>query len=295
MKALIVSSGLMGGSIAKALTLAGWDVHATARTSLKFDGIKFYTDFTQIPKLSFDIICVCSPRGRHYEIYHKMFEEARNFSTESTIIVDISSVQNQNNFFQLRYSNFVPCHPIAGSEKTGFKNSSAEILKGKKCLIIKKNPPQEVIDFWKACGMAVDTSITSCMEHDRIFAKVSHIPQLISFSLPVPSIERPQYKEFYRLQNSSREVWDEIFLHNRSWILEALNNFLIPYTAITEEASISNAFDAFVTEEERKYAGSGFQAITSAKSHQKGELTGYEATQKTFELLHSMADYLASL
>jgi prephenate dehydrogenase len=270
MKALVISAGLMGGSITKALVKAGWEIHVTARTPLKYDGITFYTDFSHIPKIDFDIICICSPRGRKYEIYEEMFAEASRLSTKNTFIVDISSVQNQNNLFQLKYPNFVPCHPIAGSEKTGFENSSPEILKGKKCLVVKENPPQKVLDFWHACGMVVDNSITSCMEHDRIFAKVSHLPQLISFNLPPE--EKPQYKEFYRLKNSSREIWDEIFLHNRSSLLEALMEFqkqihLYLFNDNTPhwEKIVGDIFLQITTEKEKSYAGSGFKTITVAR------------------------------
>jgi prephenate dehydrogenase len=264
MKALINSCGLMGGSIAKALVKSDWEVHVMARKPLQFDGISFYTNFAQVPKLDFDIICITSPRGRKYEIYEKMFEIAGKLSTKNTVIVDISSVQSENNRFSLQHTNFVPCHPIAGSEKTGFENSSAELLQGKKCLIIKKNPPEKVRKFWEDCKMVVDNSITSCMEHDRIFAKISHLPQLISFNLP--SEENPKYKEFYRLKNSSREIWDEIFLHNRAWILEALSSLPLTFGNNFEEC-ISNSFEAFTTEEEKNYAGTGFKTITFAKNN----------------------------
>ncbi len=271
MRALILSTGLIGGSIAKALVNAGWEIHATTRKPLEFKGITFYTDYTDLIQHygSYDIICICSPRGKNYEIYKEMFEIASKLSTHDTLIVDVSSVQNQNNLFQLKYRNFIPCHPIAGSEKTGFENSSEEILQGRKCLVIHKNPPQKVLDFWHACGMIVDNSITSCMEHDRIFAKVSHLPQLISFNLPPE--EKPEYKEFYRLKNSSREIWDEIFLHNWNWIFQGLLEFTKKDSEILNneiftnfEHIISRCFLEITTEREKKYAGTGFQTITSA-------------------------------
>jgi prephenate dehydrogenase len=268
MRALILSAGLIGGSIAKALVNAGWEIHATTHKPLQFEGINFHTEYDEIPMLEYDVICIASPRGKNYDIYKEMFELAHRFSTYNTFVIDVSSVQNQNNLFQLKYSNFVPCHPIAGSEKTGFENSSLEILKGKKCLVIKKNPPKKVLDFWQACGMIVDNSITSCMEHDRIFAKVSHLPQLISFCLPRE--EKPEYTGFYRLKNSSREIWDEIFLHNKDWIIEVLVNFRQNSSRVfcqkiyDYEYYIGKRFYQITSKSDRDYAGSGFKTITSA-------------------------------
>ncbi len=285
MRALVLSCGLIGGSIAKSLVNEGWEVHATTRKLLTFEGIKFYTENKDIPQIDYDIICICSPRGKKYEIYNEMFALAESLSKLGTYIVDVSSVQNQNNLFQLKYHNFVPCHPIAGSETTGFENSSPEILKGKKCLVVQNHPPHQVLDFWQACGMIVDNTITSCMEHDRIFAKVSHLPQLLSFNFPEE--EKPEYKEFYRLKYSSRAIWDEIFLHNRAWILEGLVsleklcclasfNYIkyhyngkgdLPDDSIFEgeyEPSFANLFHLCIGKNEKIYAGTGLKSILSA-------------------------------
>lgn len=282
MKVLILSAGLMGGSIAKALIQKGHEVHSTTIIPLKYTGINFYTGYEKIPKLEYDIICICSPRGKKYEIYDEMFQVADKNASSNTYIVDISSVQNRNNYYQLKYEKFIPCHPIAGSEKRGFENSSAEILKGKQCLVIKENPPPEVKYFWEECGMIVDNSITSCMEHDRIFAKVSHLPQLISFNFPPE--EKPEYKEFYRLKYSSREIWDEIFLHNKDWILSNLGDFPITFGNGWEEM-LSNGFNA-ITNEETKYAGTGFRTITSAKNFN----TSPNIPKKDYDIVHNIID-----
>ncbi|MFT4967318.1 MAG: prephenate dehydrogenase [Candidatus Deianiraeaceae bacterium] len=300
MRALVLSCGLIGGSVAKSLVNAGWEVHATTRKLLTFEGIKFYTENKDIPQIDYDIICICSPRGKKYEIYHEMFALAESLSTFGTYIVDVSSVQNQNNLFQLKYHNFVPCHPIAGSETTGFENSSPEILKGKKCLVIKNNPPQEVLDFWQECGMIVDNTITSCMEHDRIFAKVSHLPQLLSFNFPKE--EKPEYKEFYRLKYSSRAIWDEIFLHNRAWILEILQNMYgsihcVSLTTGNEDVSneggferlISQSLNRIINDNDRMYAGTGLKTILSAGNKLPEETfymsDGYRIVNLSHEML----------
>jgi prephenate dehydrogenase len=305
MRALILSTGLIGGSIAKALANAGWEIHATTRKPLQFEGINFHTEYDEIPMLEYDIICICSPRGKNYEIYKEMFELAHRFSTHNTFIIDVSSVQNQNNLFQLKYRNFVPCHPIAGSEKTGFENSSPEIVQGKKCLVIKKNPPKKVLDFWQACGMIVDNSITSCMEHDRIFAKISHLPQLISFNLPPE--EKPEYTGFYRLKNSSQKIWDEIFLHNKDWIFEGLIEFarndvqILSNEIFTNfEQMIGRCFLEITTEQEKKYGGNGFRTITSALSsdftcNTKNINEHYDKVKEYIKILDDAAEMLSNL
>ncbi len=261
MRVLIYGAGLIGGSIAKALVLQGFEVFCINRTPIVFNGIKFFQTVEDLPNLHFDIICVAIPRGRNYEIYQEAFGKIKNLSCD--FIVDCSSVQNQNEYLRGYFrGKFIPCHPIAGSEKVGFENSDAKILEGKSCIVIGSNPPKKVLDFWHACKMQTQI-IQTTGQHDEIYAAVSHLPQLISFFLPEP---REPYTEFYRLKNSSREIWDEIFVHNYDNILPL---FMSCYRWVRRhdnnihlEKLISNMFLKCTNNEFIKLSGTGFKTIT---------------------------------
>lgn len=299
MKSLVISAGLMGGSIAKALVKFGWEVHATTRKFIKYDGISFYTNFDDIPKLNYDVICVASPRGKNWEIYYEIFEKIQKFCNNETYIVDISSVQNENENLQKLYKNFVPCHPIAGTEKSGFENSSSEILFNKTCLVIKENPPEKVLQFWKDCGMVVNNQITSCQKHDIIFAKISHLPQLLSFHFP--RNEQVEFKDFYRLKNSSKTIWNEIFLQNKENILKALQQFIKKFNEIKNDAKspweviISNVFQQITTDEEQSFSGSGFKTVTSAQNFPKNQpIINIDETKCVENIIQDSINYLVA-
>ena len=261
MRILIYGAGLIGGSIAKALALQGFDVYAINGTPLFFDGIKFFQAVEDLPKIHFDIICVAVPRGRNYEIYQDAFGQIKNLSCN--FIVDCSSVQNQNEYLRGYFrGKFIPCHPIAGSEKVGFENSDAKILEGKSCIVIGANPPQMVVDFWHACKMETQI-IPTTGQHDEIYAAVSHLPQLISFFLPEP---HEHYTEFYRLKNSSREIWDEIFLHNYNNITPLFSDCHHWVRRFNDhhhlEKLIGNMFLECTNREFVQFSGTGFRTIT---------------------------------
>ena len=299
MRVLIYGGGIIGGSIAKALVLQGFEVFCVNRTPLVFDGIKFFQTVEDLPNIHFDIICVAVPRGRNYEIYQDAFGQIKNLSYG--FIVDCSSVQNQNEYLRGYFrGKFVPCHPIAGSEKVGFENSDAKILEGKTCIIIgqssvgdSQNPPQEVINFWHACKMETRIVVTT-QQHDEIYAAVSHLPQLISFFLPEP---REPYTEFYRLKNSSREIWDEIFLHNYNNILPLFAScyrFLSFEDTDHLEKLIGNMFLECTNREFIKFAGTGFRTITMFAGYD-GHNSNDVVKAQLFKILQNAENCLVGL
>ncbi len=270
MKILIYGAGVIGGSIAKALILQGFEVFCINRSPLSFDGIKFFQSVEELPNVHFDIICVAVPRGRNYEIYQETFGKIKDLSCD--FIVDCSSVQGQNEYLRGYFrGKFIPCHPIAGSEKVGFDNSDAKFLEGKSCIVIGINPPQAVINFWHACKMKTRI-IATYKEHDEIYAAVSHLPQLISFFLPEP---RELCTEFYRLKSSSRGIWDEIFLHNMENIQPLLYilganfigiNFISSDQNMPFEKIISKLLLNSTRSDYQSFAGTGFETVTSCEN-----------------------------
>ena len=86
MRVLIYGGGIIGGSIAKALVLQGFEVFCINRTPLVFDGIKFFQSTQKLPNIHFDIICVAVPRGKNYEIYQEAFGQIKNLSPTKWII-----------------------------------------------------------------------------------------------------------------------------------------------------------------------------------------------------------------
>jgi prephenate dehydrogenase len=145
-----------------------------------------------------------------------------------------------------RVSQFVPGHPIAGSESNGPDAAQAALFRGKKAVLtpLEENPPaavQRVAFCWRACGAVVHT--LSPDEHDRVFAAVSHLPHLLAYALVDDIAAKPHadllfqyaasgFRDFTRIAGSSPEMWRDISLANRAALLTELDAYLAQLTTL---------------------------------------------------------------
>jgi prephenate dehydrogenase len=144
------------------------------------------------------------------------------------------------------FARFVPAHPIAGTEKSGAAAAFAELFAG--CNLIVTPEPETaaravrlVTTAWKLAGMRVIRM--DAAEHDRVFALVSHLPHLLSFTA-VGNIAGFRdaaklfkqtgggFRDLTRIAGSSPEMWRDICIANRDAILGALDGYLSDLEAV---------------------------------------------------------------
>ena len=148
---------------------------------------------------------------------------------KGAVVIDIGSSKvliekEAKKYF--RKNTFIGCHPMAGSEKAGVENASADLFEGAVCFMTK--PHARVSQFWKNLGAL--PVVMDAKKHDAWVAKASHLPHLLAFSLfqnfKTPKFPlNPSLQGFSRLAKSNPEMWTDIFLTNRESVLEAINVF----------------------------------------------------------------------
>lgn len=81
--------------------------------------------------------------------------------------------------------DFVPAHPLAGTEQSGPTSGFAELFDNRWCLLTPENAaPKAVADlraFWEALGARVDEMDVE--HHDLVLAVTSHTPHLIAYTM----------------------------------------------------------------------------------------------------------------
>ena len=258
---IIFGIGLIGGSIAKDISMK-----KIAKEILAYDGNmdninyaltnniidKSYNFDSRIGER--DLVIIASPLSSYSTILNSIVKLIDN----DAIIVDVGSVKSfvksdiLLNFNKLA-NNFVPCHPIAGLEKSGIKNSVSDLFKEKKLIITQNSlcsdhKINKIISFWQKLGSNVE--VMGDVKHDKIFALTSHLPQLISFHLN----QLDQGGEFddlittrhVRLQKSDINIWKDIFDLNKVFI----SKYLVEYKnniKIVEDCLITENYDKLVS------------------------------------------------
>jgi prephenate dehydrogenase len=155
-------------------------------------------------------------------------------STKSDVVAAARAV------FKERVKQFVPGHPIAGSEANGPDAATALLYRGKKTVLtpLPENAEadvEKVAAAWRACGAVIHR--LTAEEHDKVFAAVSHLPHVLAFALVDDIAAKPHadllfqyaasgFRDFTRIAGSSPEMWRDISLANRSALIEELDAYL---------------------------------------------------------------------
>jgi len=133
--------------------------------------------------------------------------------------------------------SFIGSHPMAGSEKTGLENATAELFEGRVCFLTPlTGTPAPALDrlaaFWRAAGMEVVTA--SPEEHDEVAAHVSHLPHALASVLCAflagrdpgwRNLAGAGLRDTTRIAAGDPALWRSIFSQNREEVLRALDGF----------------------------------------------------------------------
>jgi cyclohexadieny/prephenate dehydrogenase len=136
---------------------------------------------------------------------------------------------------------FVPGHPIAGTEHSGPRAGFADLFDNRYVLLT----PAEGTDaaavarlraLWEACGAIVEEM--DAAHHDLVLAVTSHTPHLIAYTMvgvaddlrrvtdsEVIKYSAAGFRDFTRIAASDPTMWRDVFLTNKAATLEILGRF----------------------------------------------------------------------
>jgi prephenate dehydrogenase len=161
----------------------------------------------------------------------------------STTVVDVGSTKREITEIVKDHplrGNFVPSHPMAGTENSGPTAAVEHLFESKICIVCdqEKCRPQHlalVEKMYQSLGMSI--AYMTSDEQDHTTAFVSHLPHVTSFALAnaVLAIEDRNiifdlasggFQSTVRLAKSSPQMWSPIFWQNRDYICEALEVYI---------------------------------------------------------------------
>ena len=244
----IIGVGLIGGSLARALQEAGV-VKEIVGCGRDKDQLQQAIDLGVINKYEIDVsravagsdvVVVAVPVGAMEAI----FQQLQSAVSAQTVITDVGSTKGSViHSIRAAYgnvpSNFVPGHPIAGTEKSGVAASFAGLFHHRRVVL---TPLQEtdkaavalVRKMWEATGALV--SEMDVKHHDDVLAATSHLPHLLAFALvdTLAALDEKAeifqyaaggFRDFTRIASSDPQMWHDICVNNRDAILQVLQHF----------------------------------------------------------------------
>ena len=136
--------------------------------------------------------------------------------------------------------DFVPAHPLAGTEHSGPRSGFPTLFDNRWCLLTPGDAAPEAVErltrLWRALGSNVETMDAD--HHDRVLAVTSHTPHLIAYTMvgvaddlrrvtdsEVIKYSAAGFRDFTRIAASDPTMWRDVFLTNRDATLEILGRF----------------------------------------------------------------------
>ncbi len=259
-----IGLGLIGGSIARRLKKVRPDltIMAYMRTRSKLEQAKADGVVDVIldgigPELSrCDLIFLCTP----VEYNAQYLSALRPYLKPGALITDVGSTKtsiHQEIERQDLTDSFTGGHPMAGSEKTGYENSSDHLLENTYYIV---TPPRDcrpdlplaqqpenvrrIVAVAQALGAI--PLILDYREHDKIVAAISHLPHLIASSLVwlvkdndssgvMKQVAAGGFKDITRIASSSPEMWQQICMTNTGPIADILRQYIDSLSEILKE------------------------------------------------------------
>jgi prephenate dehydrogenase len=238
----IIGLGLIGGSLARALTRAGWKVtgydrSATLAAARRARALFAKADSVDEAVAAAPLVILAAPPEANRSVLRAVARAAG----PRTVITDVGSAKRGivGDAERLSLNGFVGGHPMAGTTGSGFTGSSAELFRGRPWIL---TPTRTTAPFAlravRALALAVGAVPVSmdAAAHDRAMAFLSHVPQLVSWALLEAgredgvagkhlAVAGPGFKDMTRLAASPQGVWREILKENRGEVRRALAAF----------------------------------------------------------------------
>jgi len=245
----IIGVGLIGGSLALALKKAqsvgrivgyGRNV-AQLQKAVQLGVIDAYETDIAAAVRDAEVIVLAAPVGATRSI----LESIKPHLNPSAVITDVGSskgavVHAAQQVFGDALENFVPGHPIAGTERSGVEAAFPSLFQKRRVILTPLENTDAgavavVRDMWQQTGALVEQ--TSVEHHDHVLAATSHLPHMLAFALvdtlatlddkvEIFRFAAGGFRDFTRIASSDPQMWHDICVTNDKAIVAMLDLFM---------------------------------------------------------------------
>lgn len=244
----ILGVGLIGGSLARALRDAG-HVQEIVGYGRGLANLQRAVELGVADRIETspasavrdaDMVVLATPVGS----MDALFKAIVPYLAKDAVLTDVGSVKGAvvaaaRAALAGKFADFVPGHPIAGTERTGVGASFASLYVGRRVALtpLPETRPEalaRVRAMWQAAG--ADVVSMSVEHHDQVLAATSHLPHLLAYALvdmlarqddsrEIFSFAAGGFRDFTRIASSDPVMWRDISLANRDAILIMMKRY----------------------------------------------------------------------
>ncbi|MEQ8355375.1 MAG: prephenate/arogenate dehydrogenase family protein [Kiloniellaceae bacterium] len=255
-KVALLGAGLIGSSLAWAIRDRGIAGHVAAysrreETRITIAQLGFADSVHADPGEAVkgaDLVIFCVPVGANAAVAAAIGPHL----AKGAIVTDVGSVKQavvrDVGPHVPEGVDFIPGHPIAGTEHSGPEAGFGDLFEQRWCILTPvpgtAEPAVEKLKaFWERCGSPV--TLMDAGHHDKVLAITSHLPHLIAYTIVGTAIDLEEseraevvkfsaggFRDFTRIAGSDPVMWRDVFLNNRESVLEMLQRFVEDLTAL---------------------------------------------------------------
>ncbi len=268
-KFCIIGVGSIGGSVACALRAAGCvnTIVGVGRNTKNLEQAKSLNVIDEssteikVAVEGADVVLVATPLGAMQAV----FDELASCLPENCVFTDVGSSKQHvvdvvKKAFGKSPKNFIPGHPIAGTEKSGVDAAFAELFQQRRVILTPQPETNtaalEIVrQMWLACGAQLVEM--KAKHHDEVLAETSHLPHMLAYAL-VDTLARMDdkqeifefaaggFRDFTRIASSDPQMWHDICIANREQLTKVLHAFNDDLQRLTK--AVENADSDYLKE-----------------------------------------------
>lgn len=244
----VIGVGLIGGSLARALRERG-EVgeivgsgrnEENLRAAVRLGVVDRYDVDPARAVIGADVVVVAVPLGAIEPVLRAIVPHLAS----GAVVTDVGSakgsvVADVGRIYGHIPPNFVPGHPIAGTEKSGVDASFSTLFQKRRVILTPlaetaASAHQLIKRMWELAGAEViDMGVR---HHDAVLAATSHLPHMLAYTL-VDTLARLDdraeifryaaggFRDFTRIASSDPCMWHDICVANREQLLEMIALF----------------------------------------------------------------------
>jgi prephenate dehydrogenase len=235
-RALVVGTGLIGGSIALALRQRGWYVSGIdADDDRVADAERTGVIDAGGDDLEAEIIFVATPARAVAGVVHQLLAEPGR--RPDAVVTDVSGVKTAI-VESADHPRFIGGHPMAGSEQVGLHGADPDLFEGA-VWVLTPTSETDLGAFTRLqaviAALGADVLVLSPGDHDRLVAVVSHVPHLVAATLMNAAATGAEqdgallrlaaggFRDMTRVAAGHPGIWPDICSENAGPIVAALD------------------------------------------------------------------------